>query len=573
MNRHNNHVLVIADKKSEAATLVDYLQQLEYPVSVITTTQPVNQLFAVKQPDLIIFKTSFPQPTIDEFLAQLKAHPDWAIIPLLALTDQSNQKHREHLFELGLDDYLLEPSSPTLLGARIAHHLRFKQLRDQKQAELREMEKLAADLKQVVLPLGVALSTEKDPDHLLERILLETRSICNADAGLLYLRTEDDLLRLALRRSIPLTATDDNDEVKTTLSPPLRMYDKQSGAPNYSNVATCAALNNHSINIPDIYTAQGFDFSGTKDFDRTYNYRTISILAIPLKNPLDEVIGVFELINAKDSTTGQVIPFDAYHQLVAESLTSLATVALNYQGLLIERDNMLAALQARMAELRTIHQIGQTISSSVDLDKTLSYILSSIQSVIAFDGAEICLPDQAGDKMVCRIAYPPLAQESGEPDQTLETDMPMYDPKSGYIGHIIQKGQSILVANIATHHEIQMELDRTWSNLKPQGYLGVPLKANNQVIGIIELVCQQAAAFNQENLHLLESIAMQASVAIQNAREVESREQKLKQTIQELRIQIDTNKQQAEVEQIINSDYFQTLSTKAKQLRDRPKPK
>ena len=67
-----------------------------------------------------------------------------------------------------------------------------------------KFEKLSNDLN-VLLPLGIALSTEKDPDRLRERILLEARSICHADAGLLYLRTEDDLLRLAIRRSIPCT--------------------------------------------------------------------------------------------------------------------------------------------------------------------------------------------------------------------------------------------------------------------------------------------------------------------------------------------------------------------------------
>jgi sigma-B regulation protein RsbU (phosphoserine phosphatase) len=220
---------------------------------------------------------------------------------------------------------------------------------------LNKLEKLSHDLN-AILPLGIALSAERDPDRLRERILLEARSICYADAGLLYLRTEDDLLRLAIRRSVPLRP--ELGEVEETTffppSPPLHLYDEQN-APNYRNVATTAALSGQSVNLPDIYEAEGFDFSGTKAFDREYNYRTTSLLAIPLKDDDGRVIGVFELINAKNPATGQVIPFDSYHQMVAESLTSQTTIALKNQR-----------LQERQVELLKLErdmQIGRQIQA------------------------------------------------------------------------------------------------------------------------------------------------------------------------------------------------------------------
>jgi sigma-B regulation protein RsbU (phosphoserine phosphatase) len=218
------------------------------------------------------------------------------------------------------------------------------------------LEKLSNDLN-ILLPLGIALSTEKDPDRLREKILLEARSICHADAGLLFLRTEDDLLRLAIRRSIPLHPELGEVEETTFFPPsaPLRLYDETSSAPNYHNVATTAALCGYSINIPNIYEAEEFDFSGTKAFDQQHNYRTISLLAIPLKDDEGHVIGVFELINAKDPATGQVVPFDSYHQMVAESLTSQTTIALKNQR-----------LQERQAELLKFEQelqIGRQIQT------------------------------------------------------------------------------------------------------------------------------------------------------------------------------------------------------------------
>jgi sigma-B regulation protein RsbU (phosphoserine phosphatase) len=225
---------------------------------------------------------------------------------------------------------------------------------DTETSQLRQqLEKLSNDLNKI-LPLGIALSAEKDPDRLRERILLEARAICHADAGLLYLRTEEDKLQLAIRRSVPLQA---GEVEKTTFFPPsplLPLYD-EDGAPNYRNVATTTALCGYSINIPDVYEAEAFDFSGTKAFDRQHNYRTISFLAIPLKDDDGKVIGVFELINARDPASGQIIPFDSYHQMVAESLTSQTTIALKNQR-----------LQERQAELLKFEremQIGRQIQA------------------------------------------------------------------------------------------------------------------------------------------------------------------------------------------------------------------
>ena len=179
---------------------------------------------------------------------------------------------------------------------------------------LDKLDKLSHDL-HAILPLGIALSTEKDPDRLRERILIEAKSITHADAGLLYLRTEADQLRLAIRRSVPLHPEEIEETTFFPPSPLLSIYDEH-GAPNYRNVATTTALCGYSVNIPNVYEAEEFDFSGTKAFDRKHNYRTISMLAIPLNDDDGKVIGIFELINARDPVTGEVVPFDSYHQML-----------------------------------------------------------------------------------------------------------------------------------------------------------------------------------------------------------------------------------------------------------------
>src|SRR5208282_5581887 len=88
--------------------------------------------------------------------------------------------------------------------------------------------------------------------------------------------------------------------------------------------------------INDVYelpagTEYGFD----RSFDNTNQYRTRSIMAIPLMGFDDHVIGVLQLINPLDSR-GAPVPFGDRQDDLARSLASQAAIALT-NGMLIER--------------------------------------------------------------------------------------------------------------------------------------------------------------------------------------------------------------------------------------------
>jgi transcriptional regulator with GAF, ATPase, and Fis domain len=190
-----------------------------------------------------------------------------------------------------------------------------------------QTEKQRSDnLLNVVIPIGVALSAEQNFDRLLEKILLEAKTFCNADAGTLYLRTASDTLDFVLVRNDTLEIAMGGTSGQPINFSAISLYDEH-GQANHHNVAAHVALTGTTISIVDAYQTEGFNFSGTKAFDEQTGYRSTSFLTIPLKNAHDYVLGVLQLINALDSE-GQIIPFDpALEQLVA-SLSALATVAL-----------------------------------------------------------------------------------------------------------------------------------------------------------------------------------------------------------------------------------------------------
>src|SRR3989338_2062495 len=105
-------------------------------------------------------------------------------------------------------------------------------------------------------------------------------------------------------------------------------------------VAACVALTGETVNIPDAYTAEGFDFSGTRNFDKKTGYRSKSFLTVPMKNHENEIIGVLQLINASDARSGEIVPFSPSDQRLAESLASQAAIALTNRMLIIQLEEL-----------------------------------------------------------------------------------------------------------------------------------------------------------------------------------------------------------------------------------------
>ena len=228
-------------------------------------------------------------------------------------------------------------------------HVLSRRLRLQDQ----ELDETRDSLEKVILPLGIALSTERNLDHLVERILLEAKKLCNADAGTMYLITAEKQLKFSIMITDSLKIALGGTTGKEIPFPPIPLMDLNTSEPNFHNVSTYVAITGKSINIPDIYQAKDFDFSGTMAFDKRTGYRSTSSLTVPLNNHLGEVIGVLQLFNAQNLLTNQIIPFNSYQQLVVESLASQAAVSLNTQELL-RRQEILVKIEHDVQVARQI---------------------------------------------------------------------------------------------------------------------------------------------------------------------------------------------------------------------------
>ena len=191
--------------------------------------------------------------------------------------------------------------------------------------------------------IGASLSAERDINRLLESILTAAKVVTRADGGTLYRVTDEGTLRFEIVRTTSLQYYLGGTSGNPVPFYPIQLRDAQ-GRPNHGMVAAYAALTGKTVNVGDAYSEQGFDFSGTRNFDKKTGYRSQSFLTVPMKNHENEIIGVLQLINAEGARPGEIGTFSASDQRLAESLASQAAIALTNRMLINQLEALFESL-------------------------------------------------------------------------------------------------------------------------------------------------------------------------------------------------------------------------------------
>ncbi len=212
----------------------------------------------------------------------------------------------------------------------------------------RESAQYALHLIERLTKIGVALSAERDLAKLLELIIDEARNLTAADGGTLYILSDDgQFLDFAIVQNKTLDVRMGGTGGKINW-PPVRLTDAQNNR-NLANVSAYAALTGEVVSIPDVYNAAGFNFEGTREFDARTGYRSKSMLVVPMRNHEQEIIGVLQLLNAKDEGQNEIIAFSRESQMITESFASQAAVALSQNRLIQDLESLLEAFVKTIA--------------------------------------------------------------------------------------------------------------------------------------------------------------------------------------------------------------------------------
>ena len=200
-------------------------------------------------------------------------------------------------------------------------------------------ERLGGQIKKMS-DIGRALSGVQDLNTLLEMIVDQARNFTNADAGTLYI-VENNTLRFQIVQNDSLKIRMGGKSGETIPFPPVELKE--------TNVSAFVALKGISVNIPDVYDTELFDFTGPKKFDQSTGYRSKSMLVVPMRNHENDIIGVLQLLNATNPISNEVIAFSQDYENLSESLASQAAVSITNAKLIANMTELFEAFVKVMA--------------------------------------------------------------------------------------------------------------------------------------------------------------------------------------------------------------------------------
>ncbi len=226
--------------------------------------------------------------------------------------------------------------------------------------------------------------------------------------------------------------------------------------------------------------------------------KTQAELCFPLKVQGD-VIGVLDVQNT-----------EVLH-LADEDIQALQTMA-NQLANAIQNARLFAQAQAQTSALRVLYEAGQAVISSLDINSTLDTIVEKAWELTEANGRKArfsCILMHNGRKLDFLAAYPPEAL--GELRKKLQSIPLETDGPQGIEGRAFKTGKLQLV------HDVRHDPDYIIYDDETRSELVVPIRVDNNIIGVINIEHPEANAFSEQDQATLVSLAAQAAIAIQNA--------------------------------------------------------
>ena len=314
-------------------------------------------------------------PALD-LLRRLRRRPETLSVPVIVLGGHGDSQLRAAVFDLGAADYVEKLPDAIELRARIKTHSESFNVRAEHNDSISAIGRLQRQLRDAVRDaeearragtdgqangidaavwrrkvesltrLGVELSRIHDYHLLMERILTEARALVGADAGTIYLR-EGDALRFAFSQ---------NDLLEQPGRHSKTRFSNMVVPVSARSIAGWCAMSCELVNVVDAYQ---LDESTPYRFDQSYDaisgYRTRSVIAMPLRNASDQVLGVLQFLKSVGDSPEVPLPFSVEDEHIVAHFASMATVVM-------ERARLTETVILRMIRMAEARDPGETMA-------------------------------------------------------------------------------------------------------------------------------------------------------------------------------------------------------------------
>ena len=374
-----------------------------------------------------------------------------------------------------------------------SHADRLKAFADQvaiavENARLLEEAHQHADELSALLGIGLAVTSGLEMEKLLRDLLNECKRILPLEA--FYIATYNNETEMI---GYPLFY----DKGEISAFPPDDIH-QSPGLTGY------IIQNPQVLYIPDITSEEAAQKYHSNDIggDPSRSYAGVPLLVG------DRVVGVISMQSSQPN---------AYHP---DQIRLLETIATQAAGA-IENARLFEETRQRAEQLTAIFDIGLTVTSGVDMDQVLKTILAKCQQVLPIEAFYVAVLDPETS-----LIHHPLAYDTGEYLQIPSRDIRV---NPGLSGQIINSRQTVYIPDISSpdpHTTVQ--IFRT-TGTPTRSFVGVPMIVGEQVVGVISMQSYKPNAYDPGQVRLLETIATQAAVAIENSRLYEKAKQEIRE--------------------------------------------
>ncbi len=322
-----------------------------------------------------------------------------------------------------------------------------------------------------------------DPEAVLGTIVESARRLCRAQTAFLYLLREDGYFEL-------IKSTGASDEA-------IRFIAEHPMAVDRETLIGRVGLERRTQQIPDVLTDPDY---GAFDLQRVAGYRTTVGAPMLLD---EEVVGTLNLWR------NEVSPFDEREMAIVTAFAGQAAMAVNGVQLVQELEARRAELGRRVEELEALSEVGEAVSSSLDVDHVLSTIAMHAVKLSGTDGGSIMEYSEHDRCFRVRSVFQTKA-DVVERLRSIRIDL-----DETLVGRAARERRPIVVPDLG-----QVELDPHLQILYDAGWrslVAVPMLREDQIVGSLIVRRQHTGDFSDETVDLLETFASQSALALLNA--------------------------------------------------------
>jgi nitrate/nitrite-specific signal transduction histidine kinase len=216
---------------------------------------------------------------------------------------------------------------------------------------------------------------------------------------------------------------------------------------------------------------------------------------------------------SKGKILGTLFAMTQKHRAFTEQDVQLLSSIGHQIGVTVENARLFAAEQRRAEQFRVISEMGRHITSILDVDELLEEIVRLLKETFGYYLVTVGLIE--GDKLVFRAgAKPPWVNPEFRPPP-IEVGGP------GITAWVAATGEPLLAPDVREEPRFLLLADTP----ETRSELAVPLKTKSGVIGVLNVESNHLNAFDESDLAVLQSLAHQAAIAIENARLYEQAQQ------------------------------------------------